>query len=186
LGLPMLLGLAVALAMDAFAVAIGASVALGNPSARQQFRLAFHFGLFQALMPVLGWLAGHTVAQSIQAVDHWIAFGLLALVGSRMIKEGLGAEVGGPTVDPTRGLTLVVLATATSIDALAVGLSLALLGVPILYPALIIGLVAAAFTLLGMRIGSAAGTRLGRRAALLGGVILLAIGVRILTQHLLV
>jgi putative Mn2+ efflux pump MntP len=183
--LPVVLGIAVALAMDAFAVAIGASVVLGRPDARQVFRMTFHFGLFQALMPVLGWAAGLTVAHAIQAVDHWIAFGLLALVGGHMIREGLaGSHPEQPCADPTRGLTLVVLAIATSIDALAVGLSLALVGVSIAYPAVVIGLVAAAFTFVGLRIGTAVGTRIGHRASVAGGLILLLIGLRILNEHM--
>lgn len=181
----LLLGLAIALAMDAFAVAIGTSIVLGCPDGRQQFRLSFHFGLFQGLMPVIGWLAGSTVAHVIQGFDHWVAFGLLAVVGSRMIRDGLAAaDERTHCADPTRGWSLVVLSTATSIDALAVGLSMALVGVSIWMPALVIGVVAAAFTLLGIRIGGTIGTRFGHRTSVFGGLILVAIGLRILAEHL--
>jgi manganese efflux pump family protein len=179
------LGIAVALAMDAFAVAIGTGMVLGRPSGHQTFRLSFHFGLFQFLMPIVGWLAGQTVAEAIEGVDHWIAFGLLAAVGGHMIKEGLGPpEEARRDADPTRGLSLVVLSVATSIDALAVGLSMALLGVSIWYPSVVIGLVAAAFTLAGLRLGRLLGQRFGHGMALLGGVILVAIGLKILLEHL--
>lgn len=179
------LGIAVALAMDAFAVAIGTGMVLGRANGHQVFRLTFHFGLFQFLMPILGWLAGQTIADAIQGVDHWIAFVLLAVVGGHMIKEGLESpdEERRPG-DPTKGWSLVVLSVATSIDALAVGLSMAFLGVSIWYPSVVIGLVAAGFTLAGMRLGRVLGQRFGHRMALLGGAILIAIGVKILAEHL--
>lgn len=179
------LALATALAMDAFAVAIGTAFSLGQVTGRQTFRLAFHFGLFQFLMPLAGFWAGNTVMESIAEVDHWVAFGLLALVGSRMIQEGL--EKPRPDRvqrDPTRGRSLLLLSLATSVDALAVGFSLAVLGVSIWYPAAVIGLMAAGFTLLGLRIGSFLGGRIGHRVAIVGGLILWAIGIRILVEHL--
>lgn len=179
------LGIAVALAMDAFAVALGTGMVLGRANAHQVFRLSFHFGLFQFGMPILGWLAGQTVADAIRDVDHWIAFGLLAVVGGHMIKEGLGPPGNERrTGDPTRGWSLILLSLATSIDALAVGLSMAFLGVSIWYPSVVIGLVAAAFTLAGLRLGRVAGQHLGHRMALVGGGILVAIGVKILAEHL--
>src|SRR5512145_3318729 len=138
-----LLGIALALAMDAFAVALGAGLTLERLTGRHLFRLGFHFGLFQAMMPVVGWLAGLTVQHWIAAYDHWVAFGLLAFVGGKMLYEALRSEDEEKEAgDPTRGLTLVILSVATSIDALAVGLSLAMLGVNIWLPALVIGLVA--------------------------------------------
>src|SRR5512140_3417841 len=120
-----LLALACALAMDAFAVAIVTGLTLSPMTRRHVFRLAFHFGLFQALMPTIGWVAGKAVQQYIAAFDHWIAFGLLAFVGSKMLWEAFHKEEGEQSVakDPTSGLSLLVLSVATSIDALAVGLS---------------------------------------------------------------
>ncbi len=179
-----LIGIAVGLAMDAFAVAIGAGLTLGRVDARQTFRLAWHFGLFQALMPIIGWLAGLTVAAWISPIDHWIAFGLLAAIGGKMIYEAIahGEERARP--DPTKGWSLILLSIATSIDAFAVGLSLALLGVAIWYPALVIGLVAAAFTAVGLHLGRRFGALLGRRMEVAGGVILILIGLRILIEHL--
>lgn len=180
-----LIAIAVGLAMDAFAVAIGAGLTLKTVDARQTFRLAWHFGLFQALMPVIGWLAGLTVADLITPVDHWIAFGLLAAIGGKMIYEAVHPDRHErERPDPTRGWALVLLSIATSIDALAVGLSLALLGLNIWYPAVVIGLVAAAFTAAGLHLGRRFGALLGRRMEVVGGVILIAIGLRILIEHL--
>ena len=123
-----LLGIALGLAMDAFAVSIGVSIGLGGTSPRQTFRLAWHFGLFQALMPVIGWLAGSTIRPLIESWDHWLAFALLAAVGGRMIVDALrGEKATASPADPTRGLSLVVLSVATSIDALGVGFSLGVL-----------------------------------------------------------
>jgi putative Mn2+ efflux pump MntP len=119
-----LLALACALAMDAFAVAIVTGLTLSPITRRHVFRLAFHFGLFQALMPTLGWLAGAAFHRYISSFDHWIAFGLLSLVGGKMLWEALGGHQGerAEPNDPTSGWLLVALSVATSIDALAVGL----------------------------------------------------------------
>lgn len=180
-----LLGIAVGLAMDTFAVAVAVSAMLGKVTARQVLRLGFHFGLFQALMPVLGWLAGRSVHRFIEHWDHWIAFGLLAFVGLKAIREALsGGEFKARRTDPTRGVSLLMLSVATSIDALAVGLSFAMLRADIWYPSLVIGLVAGGFTVAGMLIGGRLGARLGKRLEILGGAVLLAIGVKILVEHL--
>lgn len=179
-----LLGIAVALAMDAFAVALGTGMALERLTGRHLFRLGFHFGLFQALMPVIGWLAGLTVQRWIAAYDHWIAFGLLGFVGGKMIYEALyGRDEEGNSSDPTRGLSLVLLSVATSIDALAVGLTLAMLGISIWTPAMIIGLVAGAFTVAGMLLGRRVGAAWGTRVEIFGGLVLCAIGLKILLEH---
>jgi putative Mn2+ efflux pump MntP len=180
-----LVGVALGLAMDAFSVAIGVSIALGGTSRRQTFRLAWHFGLFQALMPVVGWLAGTSIRPLIERWDHWLAFGLLGFVGGRMILEAVRSEGGeGPRSDPTRGLSLIVLSIATSIDALAVGLSFAALGVQVWTPACVIGLTAGLMTLLGALGGRALGARFGSRMAVVGGIVLMTIGVWILIEHL--
>lgn len=181
-----ILAIALALAMDAFAVAIATGVRLKRVTLRQFFRLAWHFGLFQALMPVIGWTAGLTVRDAIERYDHWIAFALLAYVGGNMIREAFKLEKDARRQnDPTRGLTLVMLSVATSIDALAVGLTIAMLKVPIWTPALIIGLVAGAFTVAGLHLGKSVGSaeRLSPIAEVLGGVVLLGIGVKILMEH---
>lgn len=181
-----LLGLALALAMDAFAVALGTGAVLTRLTGRHLFRLGFHFGLFQALMPVIGWLAGQTIIQWVSAWDHWIAFSLLALIGGRMIHEACSDEEKTEDRDPTKGLSLVLLSVATSIDALAVGFSLSVIGVSIWLPSLIIGLVAGILTVVGMLMGGRIGDRWGSRVEIFGGVILICIGLKILAEHLLV
>ena len=180
-----LIGIAVALAMDAFAVALGAGLTLSVLSGRHLFRLGFHFGLFQALMPIIGWLAGMTVQRWIAAWDHWIAFGLLGFVGGKMIWEAFREEGEKTAADPTRGMTLVMLSIATSIDALAVGLSLAMLDVDIWVPSLVIGVVAGVFTVAGMLLGRRLGGLWGRRVEIFGGVVLCGIGIKILVEHTL-
>jgi putative Mn2+ efflux pump MntP len=178
------LGLAVGLAMDAFAVAVATGVVLGSVTRRQTFRLSFHFGLFQFLMPVVGWLAGREVVRWIGSVDHWVAFGLLAFVGGKMIHEAIWGVEEEVARDPTRGASLVILSVATSIDALAVGLTLGVLGVEIWYPAAVIGLVALLLTAAGLHLGRRLGGRLGRRMEVAGGVVLVLLGLRILFSHL--
>jgi len=179
-----LLGTALALAMDAFAVSISVAASLESVSRRHLFRLSWHFGLFQALMPIAGWAAGAVAARYLARVDHWIAFGLLLVLGLRMIWPA-SEEDRRQRVDPTRGWSLIALSVATSIDALAVGVSLGLMGVQIWIPAVVIGLVALVMTLVGALIGHRVGRHLGRWASVLGGVVLVGIGTRILIQHLL-
>lgn len=177
--------IAIGLAMDCFAVSLGVGTAGTAPGLRPTFRLFFHFGLFQAGMTLLGWLAGKTVVSYISAIDHWVAFGLLLFVGVRMVRGGLRKEGEEPAIpDPSRGMTLVMLSVATSIDALAVGLSLALLSVNVVWSALIIGLVSAILSLVGLLLGNQLGLRFGKSMEVLGGVILFGIGLRVLITHL--
>lgn len=178
--------IAVALAMDAFAVAIAAGISLKQISFRQNFRLAWHFGLFQAMMPVIGWSAGLSFRELIVRYDHWVAFILLVFVAQGMLREAFKAEQErSEAKDPTRGLTMVMLSVATSLDALAVGLSLSLINISIWVPAAVIGVVACAFTTIGLHLGKrlANATRLRRWADALGGVVLIAIGLNILREH---
>jgi manganese efflux pump family protein len=180
-----LLALACALAMDAFAVAIVTGLTLSQMTRRHIFRLAFHFGLFQALMPIMGWAAGKAVHRYISEFDHWVAFGLLAFVGVRMLRGAIHKDKEAQLdSDPTSGCALILLSVATSIDALAVGLSLAMVGSTIIVPSIIIGIVAAAFTVTGMLLGRKAGSLWGKRVEAVGGIILILIGIKILTEHL--
>ena len=179
-----ILTLALALAMDAFAVSITVGVVLPRLSFRPIFRLSWHFGLFQLLMPIAGWTAGMSVRNLIAQFDNWIAFGLLAIIGAKMIYESIKNESPANRRDPTRGLSLIVLSIATSIDALAVGFSMALLGVSVWLPCLIIGLVAGLLTIIGLHLGRQLGKRFGRIMEIIGGLILIAIGIKILIQHL--
>ncbi len=248
-----IIAIAVGLAMDAFAVAVATSVSLGRVTGGQVFRFAFHFGLFQAGMPLIGWLAGRGLQRYIAAWDHWVAFGLLAFIGAKAvitalrsdadrspgssgddardsvvgrvppgppkprsgdrdiaspdsdapsataaapadlrraegdppyIPEAAPAGSARPAPDPTRGWRVLALSVATSIDALAVGLSLGMLEVAIWYPALIIGVVTAGLTVVGMDLGSRIGSRFGRWTELAGGVVLIGIGTKTLVEHL--
>ncbi|NTV13047.1 MAG: manganese efflux pump [Desulfobulbaceae bacterium] len=181
-----LLLIALALAVDAFAVALATGACLPKVDARQTFRLTWHFGLFQAGMNIIGWAVGLTFRTLIESFDHWLAFALLLAVGGHMIYAALSdhPDQCGPT-DPTRGWSLLMLSVATSIDALAVGLSFALLKVAIWVPALIIGLVAALLTGIGLHLGRLlkSAARLGTTIEVGGGLILIAIGLNILHGH---
>jgi putative Mn2+ efflux pump MntP len=175
--------LALSMAMDAFAVCLIAGAMHSATGPRPAFRLSFHFGLFQFLMPVVGWLVGRTVEPLIAGYDHWVAFGLLLFVGVRMIYGALRGEEAQPP-DPSRGWTLVLLSVAVSIDALAVGLSLGLLGISVWYPAFIIGLVTGLLCLAGLQVGKTVGDRLGRPVEIAGGLVLIGIGLRIVMTHI--
>jgi putative Mn2+ efflux pump MntP len=178
--------IALSMAMDAFAVCLGAGTTGVADGPRPKFRLAFHFGLFQFLMPVLGWLAGTTVERYIQAYDHWVAFALLAFVGGRMLWSGFHPEKEEKKKnDPSRGWTMVLLSIAVSIDALAVGLTMGLIGVFVWYPAIIIGVVTGILSLVGLRIGNGLGKKFGSSMEIIGGLVLIGIGVRIVVLHLI-
>ncbi|MBW1801143.1 MAG: manganese efflux pump [Deltaproteobacteria bacterium] len=178
-----LFGTAWALAMDAFAVAAVVAAGLDRVSFRHIFRLSFHFGLFQAGMPVAGWLGGSVVSSLTAAFAHWIASGLLAFIGVRMIYESGKSDKCKDGYDPTRGWSLVGLSLATSIDALAVGISIGLMGISIWFPAAVIGIVTMMITYLGARIGHRVGNLIGPWAERIGGLVLIAIGIRIIVQH---
>jgi manganese efflux pump family protein len=176
---------AFALSLDAFAVSLAASTAGHVHDRRAAFRLSFHFGLFQFMMPILGWTLGTAIESTIAAVDHWVAFGLLAFVGGRMIYAATRPASQTRSDDPSRGVLLVILAIATSIDALAVGLSLAMLNTSVWTPSIVIGLVAGGMSVLAIVGGARLGRWLGTKAQLAGGLILLLIGVRILVAHMM-
>ncbi|GAB4503837.1 MAG: manganese efflux pump MntP family protein [Anaerolineales bacterium] len=171
------------MAMDAFAVSLCSGVKI-SAGPRSAFRLAFHFGLFQALLPIVGWLLGNTIVGLLSDYDHWIAFALLAFAGVRMVRSGLDQAGEEFSRDPSRGWMMVMLSVAVSIDALAIGLSLGLLGVTIWIPALVIGLVTGMLTLLGLHIGLHFGKRWGKPVDVLGGMLLIGIGIHIVLTHL--
>jgi putative Mn2+ efflux pump MntP len=176
--------IAVGLAMDASAVSLVAAASGFAENARSQFRLAFHFGLFQFLMPIIGWLLGVSLVSYFEAFDHWIAFGLLTIVGGRMLLSGFNPNVESYSKDPSRGFTLIILSLATSIDALAIGLTLAILDVSIWYPSVIIGIVTALLSIVSIKIGKKIGKLVGKRMEIFGGSVLIIIGIRILVTHL--
>ncbi|MFH2002591.1 MAG: manganese efflux pump MntP family protein [Planctomycetota bacterium] len=172
--------------MDAFTVAISVGITLRCIGFRQYFRLAWHFGLFQMLMPVLGWCAGTTVQERIADYDHWIAFGLLVFVAQGMLRSAFSkGENRKSPKDPTKGATMVMLSVATSLDALAVGLSLSMINVSIWMPSIIIGVVACLFTIAGLYLGKKVvqAARVRVYADSLGAVVLLIIGINILREH---
>lgn len=181
-----ILFIAIALSLDCFAVALGASTSAKVVSRFQIVRVALAFGIFQAVMPVLGWLAGKTLVDLISDYDHWVAFGLLVLIGGRMIWESFHSKANeGKERDFSKGLVLLTLAVATSIDALAVGVSFAFLSVNIAVAAFTIGIVCFVITGVGFLVGRKAGQVLGERAETIGGIILIGIGIRILLSHIL-
>jgi len=178
--------IAVGLSADCFAVALGSGISSRNQSWIKVLRVAFSFGIFQALMPVIGWFAGKTIIDYISGFDHWVAFGLLGIVGGKMLFESFKHSGGEEKVtDISRGWLLLTMSVATSIDALAVGLSFAFSDIPVALASPIIGIVALVVTVIGFQAGKRAGKLLGKRAETLGGLILLAIAVRILLGHLL-
>ncbi|MFZ1731127.1 MAG: manganese efflux pump MntP family protein [Bacteroidota bacterium] len=179
-----LLFIAFALAIDAFAVSLSTGAYLVKANPRQTFRMAFHFGLFQFLMPILGWIAGSTFASLIESADHWIAFGLLGIIGGHMIWNAFRSEDETVRTDMTRGWALMSLSVATSIDALAVGLSLSCINVQIIFPAILIGIIAGVMSLIGIRLGERVSHSFGTHMEYIGGIILILIGMRILLEHL--
>ncbi|MBC8336913.1 MAG: manganese efflux pump [Anaerolineales bacterium] len=175
--------IAISMAMDAFAISLGSGVKIG-PGPRPIFRMAFHFGLFQGIMPIIGWLFGYSIEPYVKDFDHWVAFGLLAFVGLRMIRSGLSKTEEESLRDPSRGWTMVLLSVAVSIDALAIGLSLAFLNITIWTPALVIGLVTSGLSVVGLRVGNGVGNKYGKPVEVFGGLILIGIGIRIVISHL--
>ncbi len=180
------LGIATALAMDCFAVSLGLAVGISGLSIRPALRMGISFGLFQAVMVVAGWAAGGQLLRIIKDFDHWVAFGLLAFIGGRMIYESVTDDEAerAERHDQTRGGNLILLSFATSIDALAVGIGLGIILKRIILSAAVIGAVSFLMTLIGARLGPAVGKVAGKRAEILGGIILLGIGTRILIEHL--
>lgn len=186
MSLIVLLLMAGGLAADAFAVSVGKGMHLRAFAWRPALALAITFGAFQALMPVIGWLLGSALAGAIVNVDHWVAFGLLAAIGAKMIWES--RSVGDEDHEPASAIRLrelLFLGIATSIDALAVGVSFAFLDVNVWTAAVTIGVVTTALSLLGVWLGHYAGRRLSSCAELVGGLVLVGIGTKILLDHLL-
>jgi len=173
----------ISLAMDALAVSICKGLAMRTPSLKSMLVVGLWFGSFQAIMPVIGYYLGESFYQYISEYDHWIAFILLLLIGLNMIRESFLSEDEG--MDDSIGIRIMfLLAVATSIDAFAVGITLAMDGSDIWLPALIIGIITLAISMAGVRVGSVVGERFGRKAELVGGLILIMIGLKILLEHL--
>lgn len=177
-----LLGLG--LSMDAFAVSLTGCISFHGHRLQTAFKMAGFFGAFQALMPLLGWLGGTHLVRFVSGFDHWLAFGLLGFVGGKMVIEALRAKPGECVKIDLGFKMLFVLAVATSLDALAVGLSLALLSVSILVPALLIGCMTFCISFGGVLLGDKLGELAGKRIEIAGGLILILIGIKILMEHL--
>lgn len=191
--------IAVGLSMDAFAVSVTNGIIIKDLKIGHALKIGLYFGVFQALMPLAGWLAGSQFKDYITSVDHWIAFGLLAFIGGKMIWEAFGGEdeeavegmcevaistQGAVYENPLRMGRLLVLAVATSIDALAVGISFAFFSVSIIWAAVLIGLITFAICITGVFIGNKFGGLLKKKAEMAGGLILILIGFKILFEHM--
>lgn len=183
-----LLLMGVGLAMDAFAVSICKGLAMRRVNKKQCFVIALFFGGFQALMPFIGWVLGSQFEQYITSIDHWIAFILLGFIGGKMILEAIrekGEEDKVEQMDPPLNIKeLLLMAIATSIDALAVGITFAFLDTPILEAILIIGITTFVICVIGVYVGNYFGSRYKRKATLVGGTILVLLGLKILLEHL--
>lgn len=177
--------LAVGLSMDAFAVSVCKGLAMKKAPAKAMALCGAWFGGFQALMPLIGFFLGTLFIDAISAIDHWIAFALLALIGINMLREALSKDEGEQTDADLSVRTMFVMAVATSIDALAVGISLAMAGVGNIYLAvLLIGATTFALSAVGVKVGSVFGSKYEKKAEIVGGVILILLGVKILLEHL--
>jgi manganese efflux pump family protein len=176
--------IAFGLAMDCFAVSIAIGATNPKIALGKALEIAVFFGLFQGLMPVIGWFLGLSFMEYIKNVDHWIAFGIFVLIGGRMILESLKKAAKRKTINIQKALIIVILAIATSIDALVVGISFMFLSVSILKATIIIGVITFFVTLPGFYTGKKFGSIYGRRAELIGGIVLMAIGTKILFEHL--
>lgn len=174
---------AVGLAMDCLAVSISCGITMNEFNRRDAVMLAIFFGGFQGGMALLGWLGGTGFAGQIEFIDHWIAFGLLAIIGGKMIKEGMEKKQECETFNIRKMKVLIVLSIATSIDALAIGITYAFLQTPILIPVLLIGIMSFLFAIMGSTLGKKLGQFFGNRMEIIGGIILISLGIKILLEH---
>jgi len=179
------IGIAVGLSMDCFAISVASGIAMRKLDVRYALRLALFFGVFQAIMPVIGWLAGKGVEEWVAPWDHWAAFGVLSFIGAKMIWESFRIESAGESAGPMSLHVLLLLSVATSIDALAVGFSFAFLRMSIVMPVIVIGSVTFVLTLVGTEVGERLGHFFEKKFEIVGGVVLIAIGLRILLEHVL-
>ena len=175
--------ISIGLAMDAFAVSICKGLSMKKMSWKKALIVALYFGIFQGLMPVIGYLLGTSFESLVTKIDHWIAFALLVLIGINMLKESFGNE-SETCNDNVDFKTMVVLAIATSIDALAIGITFAFLQVNIIFASLMIGVITFAICIIGVKIGNKFGDKYERKAETVGGLILILMGIKILLEHL--
>ena len=176
--------IAVGLAMDAFAVSVASGAIHRDLHIVYKFRMAFFFGLFQAVMPVIGWLAGNTIIEKIDSFDHWVAFGLLVVMGLKMIYEAFKIEEAEKNINPSNLTVLLALSVATSIDALAVGITLSLITSHVIVAVIAIGLVTFVLSMAGVEIGKRFGHLFEDAIEVVGGLVLIGIGSKILIESL--
>jgi len=176
--------LSIGLAMDAFSVAIVAGFGLGKIKTLDSIKVSITFGLAHIIMPILGWTLGSTIVDIIKQWDHWLAFVLLAIVGGKMIKEGYEDSVETISSDILGFSSLIMFTVAVSIDALAVGLSFSLQELSIWIPSLFMGFGTLFFTFIGLNIGNKTGQQFGKKAQIMGGIVLIIIGLRIVLTHI--
>lgn len=184
MGLVEIILIAVGLAMDAFAVSICKGLSMKKMDWKKAIIVGLYFGLFQGGMPVIGYLLGVGFEESIKFIDHWVAFGLLAFIGGNMIKEALSKKEDDEVDDKVDFKTMVVLAIATSIDALAVGVTFAFLNVNIILAVSLIALITFVISCIGVKLGNVFGDKYEKKAELAGGIVLILIGLKILLEHL--
>lgn len=185
MGIVTILFIAIGLSMDAFAVAVSSGVTIRTLKFSHAFKIALFFGGFQAIMPVIGWLAGISVRNLIANYDHWIAFSILSIIGIKMIYESFKFKSCERCTNPTKFYTLLLLAIATSIDALAVGTTFAFLNIVIAVPVIVIGAVTFVISFTGVYIGGKFGHLFENKIEILGGLCLVGIGIKILIEHLI-
>jgi putative Mn2+ efflux pump MntP len=176
--------MAVGLSADAFAVSLTSGLLIKHIKINKALKIALFFGGFQALMPLIGWTAGLTFREFLSAFDHWIIFGLLALIGTKMIYESLTSEAEERKFNPLDFYTLLVLALATSLDALAAGLGLAVIKTPIFLAITIIGTITFSLSFIGVFVGHKFGNLFCQKIEVVGGLVLIFIGGKILFEHL--
>lgn len=184
MGIIEILLLAVSLAMDAFAVSICKGLSMKKINWKKAIIIGLYFGIFQALMPAIGYFLGSTFESFVNNIDHWIAFILLFLIGGNMIKEAFSKEEKENCNDNVDFKTMIVLAIATSIDALAVGITFAFLNVNLIISAILIGIITFIISLIGVKIGNKFGSKYENKAEFFGGFVLILIGAKILLEHL--
>lgn len=177
--------IALGLAMDCFAVSVTSGLTIKKVKVLNALSIAFSFGSFQAIMPIIGWLAGVSIVHFISDFDHWLAFILLCIIGGRMIYESTKLEANENKMDPLNIYMLLMLSIATSIDALAVGLSLSFLRISIVLPSIVIGIVTFVISFFGVYVGGRIGHFFEQKIEMVGGLILIGIGIKILIGHLL-
>lgn len=185
MSLPEIILIALGLSMDSLAVSITCGMILKRFQIKHILRISLFMGLFQGIMPLIGYMAGISFQKYIESFDHWIAFGLLTYLGGKMLYEGIcSKDEDAKSIDPTKAVTLLGLAIATSIDALAVGLSFALLKIEVIEPVIIIGFTTFLLSFIGAAFSSKFGHRINLKMEIIGGIILIGIGIKILVEHL--